>query len=204
MPGQKDAEATIVLRGRSDREMKRAARREVAHRGPNAVASHEAAHAVAAVLLGLPLVFTDVRTRKTDGGYVGGCTLLAENVLRALHAESGFAAFAARRGVQIAAGITADLRAGLPFGHVSHCGDWRLLVGIAVDLGLGASEEDAAVGEWAEGRVDAAENILVQDDGAAWDRVRVALVRKKSLTGDEVRVLVGETTGGFICPRSDY
>lgn len=46
---------------------------------------------------------------------------------------------------------------------------------------------------WARECMGKAGELLAKDDGAAWDRVRVALERKRHLTGDEVRRLVDQS-----------
>ena len=49
-----------------------------------------------------------------------------------------------------------------------------------------------AVREWLAAQIKEADRVLHVDGGAAWDRVMAALLRKKDLTGDEVRALVAE------------
>ena len=45
--------------------------------------------------------------------------------------------------------------------------------------------------------VECAGIILSHDDGLAWERVTTALLRKKYLTGDEVRAIVAEGDAGL-------
>jgi hypothetical protein len=61
---------------------------------------------------------------------------------------------------------------------------------IAEELGYEDSPERK---RWIEERVIAALAILVQDNRAAWDRVRLELEKRDYLTGDEVRALVAES-----------
>lgn len=160
-------------------------------------ARHEAAHAVVSVRLNLPLVYTHIRRQTITEGdetFVSlGFTSIEEGSARgwidALPdpvARERCEALA----LQTAGGPAADLRAGLRLGDVSHEGDMRGLVAMAGALGIG----DEARPKWLSDQCNAAAVLLEAcDDGAAWDRVRAVLERKRYLTGDEVRDLVAES-----------
>lgn len=168
-------------------------------------AKHEAAHAVVSVRVGLPLASTDIRQRRqvegngstlvNSAGFTTlepGTTSRWRDALPDQEAITSLTLF----GTQAAAGIVADINAGLRLGDVSHLDDVQQLVQIAGILGIGESNEDPAVCEWMAARVKDAGAALISDDGAAWDRVRVALARKRCLTGDEVLSLVQLADGG--------
>ncbi|MSR23011.1 MAG: hypothetical protein EXR92_05645 [Gemmatimonadetes bacterium] len=179
---------------------------------PNQIgARHEAAHAVVSVLLGLPLVTTDIRRRTAGGdvavpatrsrnGEVGisiGATVLEEGAASAWRDALPNPAARdclERLGVQIAAGVVAELERGVKMEAPEHRTDLFDMVQVAGVLGVGRSSDDPAVQEWMSSRVMLAGEILFADDGAAWDRVAAALLRKKVLTGDQVRSLVGEAS----------
>jgi len=168
-------------------------------------ARHEAAHAVVGVRLNLPLAYSSVRSEViAEGGSEGGrCsytkdkflsvgyTALVEGsseawikVLPDPEARERLEAMA----LQTAAGIAADAESDLKLGDVSHQEDLQALVQIAGALGIGISTEELAVREWMSRALQAA-GVLLQrvDTGAAWDRVRVTLARKRYLTGAQVR-----------------
>lgn len=174
-------------------------------------ARHEAAHAVAAVRLNLPLDYTTIRKQVVAGdqGAGGrrsysndtavsvGYTTLVEGSAQAWAdalpdpvARERLEALA----IQCAAGPAADAESGIRLGDVSHQGDLQGLLMLARNLGIGHSTDEAPVREWMAEQCLLADALLSgSDDGAAWDRVRVALARKRHLTGDEVRALVGES-----------
>lgn len=64
-------------------------------------------------------------------------------------------------------------------------------------LDIGNSTADAAVREWLSLRCSAAAEVLIdEDDGAAWDRVTAALLERGRLSGDEVRAIEAEELEG--------
>jgi hypothetical protein len=172
-------------------------------------ARHEAAHAVVAVRLGLPLAFTSVQRRvlspgdrtnlsRAPGDVVvsAGYTTLEEGAQErwraALPSEEARQQLTAAT-TMAAAGIAADAMVHLPFGHVSHWDDLAAILHRAHVLGIGDSDADPAVRAWGAERVEEAGQILEADDGVAWDRVTAALRRKKRLTVDQVLcIVVGE------------
>jgi hypothetical protein len=163
-------------------------------------ARHEAAHAVVAVRLGLPLAYTSIeigddhrRPWQPSGVRSAGYTSLAEgtaqawvDALPAPTARAAIEAFAA----QCAAGIVADMDMGLPQGHVSHRDDTQEVVQCAFWLRLGESGAQPAVRTFVAAAVRRAVDVLAQDDGTAWWHVTVALAKATKLTGAEVRALV--------------
>lgn len=163
------------------------------------VARHEAAHALVAVRLGLVVISTDTRVRRVPGTNLesAGCTELGDGPREWLAnrtdptARERLAACA----IEAAAGCAADVRRGLSLGHISHKGDIRYMVEMALALGIAQSKADPAVEPWAAEQVRIADAVLASvDDGAAWDRVAVALERKRILTGTEVCGLVFGST----------
>lgn len=168
-------------------------------------ARHEAAHAVLSVRLGLPLDTVDLRTRtveSTEGRAVpndvdvksGGYATLEPGTAEKWEAEArqGDATAGARLealAVQTMGGIVAAGR----YNDLGCRDDLYQLVGIADALGIGSRLKDPAVEAWIKGIEQRAKEILFQDEGAAWDRVRVALERKRCLAGEEVEKLVAES-----------
>ncbi len=143
-------------------------------------ARHEAAHAVVAIRLGLPLAFTTIR----HGDVVQGFT---EGKLRSV----GYTSLA------VAAGIVSEYGRGKARNLHAISGDQRdLLQAASILLGVNFESNNVPenVREWCAEQFKKAEAILYADDGAAWDRTRVALLRRKYLSGDEVRKLVGNTS----------
>lgn len=171
-------------------------------------ARHEAAHAVLSVRLGLPLDFVDLRTRtveSTEGRAVpngvdvksGGYTTLVPGTAEKWEAEARQGDATARTrleslAMQTMGGIVAAGR----YDDLSCRDDLYQLVGIAGALGIGSRLKDPVVEAWIKGIEQRAKEVLYQDDGAAWDRVRVALERKRWLNGEEVEKLVAESDEG--------
>lgn len=183
-------------------------------------ARHEAAHAVVAVRLNLPLEYVNIRERKVQKGnaiytYGGGAMINAEAKaawfaeLPSGQGEERITSWA----VEIAAGPVSDQAAGCDPNDLGASVDWEQLLALAYALGVGSYTEvrpwvtrigvpseiigrfrnDPAVRAWLNERTKAARRILHRDGGAAWDRVRLTLERKKYLTGDEVRELIAES-----------
>lgn len=162
-------------------------------------ARHEAAHAVVSVRLGLPLAYTCIGmdpSRPRYGVSVDtvsvGYTSLEEGCGEAWRAalpdETARKALESLA-VQTAAGIVADLDEGLPLGHVSHAEDMEGIIQIAGVLGFDLSTSEPAVQAFMRNAFVRATLILSQDDGAAWNRVCAALVKRRRLTGALVAAL---------------
>ena len=169
-------------------------------------ALHEAAHAVVAIRLGLPLASTDIESRPiTDiSGHgipddvvvtQGGLTTLTEGTIDALlaalpgsTAREGLEAV----GVMIAAGVEAEIRGGVTAHDVRCRSDVYDLVVLARVLGIGNSTGDPPVVAWMHALNVRAWGFLRQDGKAAWHRVAAALIQRRSLSGVEVEELVSK------------
>jgi hypothetical protein len=164
-------------------------------------AKHEAAHAVVAVRLGLPLGSTDIIERQQVLGAGGdtinsqGYTTLREGTVRPwlealpdAEARRNLEAFAA----QGAAGIVAERDLGSTDDHPVIQEDLTAVIGVARWLGLGSDRSELPVRRFIAQATTRAEEALREDDGAAWERVAEALAERRSLSGDEVRRLVSE------------
>jgi hypothetical protein len=161
---------------------------------------HEAAHAVVSVRLKLPLASVDIRSRRVPDGHrvltTTGLVAMQEGAvaawaqaLPALDARNRIVEYA----TQAAAGPVADQGSAIKPDDLGASVDWQQIFEMAVALGIGPTVNDPMVKAWALERTRAAAAILNDDGGAAWDRVRFALARRKSLTGDEVRRLIDES-----------
>lgn len=166
------------------------------------VAMHEAAHAVVSVRLGLPLESTDIIEREEAVGAAGktigvsqGFTTLREGTVRpwleALPDEG------ARRnleafGAQGAAGIVAERYLGSADDHPAIQEDLTAVVIVAGWLGLGKDAAEPPVRRFVAQATARAEEVLMQDGGAAWDRVTEALIERRALSGDDVQHIVSE------------
>lgn len=179
-------------------------------------ARHEAAHAVAAVRVGLPLASTDIRRgrpieerqrlRDADGAVsvsVGYTTLTVGTMqpwvdaLPDAEARDNIECYA----IQVAAGIGAELDRG---GHISdpkHGDDFQQLVQIAAILKIPPLDGDG-VAEWIPAEDDVAafirkaindaQEVLMADDGTAWEHVTTELLKKHHLSGDQVRKIIAD------------
>lgn len=117
-----------------------------------------------------------------------------------------------RVSVETAAGIVAEAKMGATLDDEANRNDIDQLMKQAVTL-LRVKFEHAApppvVREWRDAQIAEAARVLHVDTGAAWDRVAAALLRKKHLSGDEVRALVAQAdkASGFAerqgNPKSD-
>jgi hypothetical protein len=174
-------------------------------------ARHEAAHAVVSVRLGLPLAYTTIRPgtdaiisphaqRTMPSGVklvsVGYTTLDPGTVERwqAALPDPEARANVQAVAVKTAAGMVTEAESGADVFDAADRGDFvELLQAAAVLLRTPFQENDPppAVRAWCAARLTDAETLLHVDGGAAWERVTVALLREKHLSGDEVRALVG-------------
>lgn len=167
-------------------------------------ARHEAAHAVVAVRLGLPLDSTTIRRSQghalSDGYSLGYTSLVPgtvhrwERELPSVSAQDKLRALA----TQCAAGVVAEMTAGADETAPAHRDDLQQIVQIAGALGLGGSTDEAPVREFVGSAVRNAAAVLSADGEVAWDRVTVALFRKQTLSGGEVEEIVAavETVNG--------
>jgi len=177
-------------------------------------ARHEAAHAVAAVRLDLPLAYTSIRHGGAGDESIGpdaqrtappgsklvsaGHTVLEHGPLAqwvAALPDPQARANLERTSVQTAAGIVAEAKMGATLDDESNRNDLvQLWQQAATLLGVNFNPADPppAVREWCAAQIAEADRVLHVDGGAAWDRVMAALLRKKDLSGDEVRALVTE------------
>ena len=169
-------------------------------------ARHEAAHAVVGVRLGLPMASTDIKRRSQSPngramvarrGYMVrpslGYTTIVEGTAERWQdalpdpaTQDGLERLAA----QCAAGIVAEVMAGREINDPSCYDDAQQLVQIAGGLGLGRSDMDEPVRDFTSRALQRAGDVLGQDDGAGWDNVTRALLKRESLTGDEVRAIL--------------
>lgn len=177
------------------------------------MARHEAAHAVVAVRLDLPLLYTSIvpggagddsisdDTRKTGRGgklSTAGHTKLERYRLaqwKAALPDSNAYANLEMVSVETAAGVVAENNKGAALDHGgSHNDLVQLMQQASILLGVKFSLTDPprVVTQWLTAQLNDASELLQADGGVAWDRVTAALLRKKHLSGDEVRVLVGQ------------
>lgn len=170
-------------------------------------ARHEAAHAVVAARLGLPLVSTDVKKVAVShqigafisGGYTAYDDVQIQAWLAALPASNPRERLEALA-TATAAGMVASQNSGLEMWHSMHESDEAQLVAIARKLGIGNSVSEPAVGQWMDERIQQARQLLERDDGAAWDRVRVTLEAKRFLTAEGVCELIAKSDGQGLRP----
>lgn len=168
-------------------------------------ARHEAAHAVVAVRCGLPLLSTDIKRRTGQRFHDPSRTAANVDSLGLTQLDKGFELAwdqAWKKGgvdltellrcsaVYGAAGVIADLEMGLQLGHPGHADDLFGIDRYARKAGCLTPQEVAA---YRDSAMEAARELLMNcDTGAAWDRVRVALLRKEALSGKEVEQMVGD------------
>ena len=186
------------------------------HPGLRSAARHEAAHAVVAARLGLPLVSVDVRVRSipandpASGSIEAGTSLgltVLEPPCEGYELKPGEQLTPAQkeeieaRAAQAAAGIVAEGsidEIGARTDLYCVCHQWGVIDGrVGETLSLSFEENKLAVTRlppslavFIEGASRRAAQLLQRDGGVAWDRVKMALVRKSALTGDEVRTIV--------------
>lgn len=158
-------------------------------------ARHEAAHAVVGVRLSLPLASTEIGYVKHEGRGGTGLTALVEGSTDGWNREPDGRAKFERYTVQIAAGICAEVERGAGIDAPENARDLHEILQVADGFGVGGSFDDLAVRAWLVGQVEAARKILYRDDGRAWERVTVNLLRKRKLSAAEVRALVVESDG---------
>jgi hypothetical protein len=177
-------------------------------------ARHEAAHAVVGVRLGLPVKFATIRRAPMDAamnsrmgreGNSEGRVEIDSTVFPSAKAGGPLTVAAReaheRLAVQTAAGILVEYRRG-GVGAMVGAGSADIaamletanILGI-VSVPIGATVDPATLPDfqpWMNDCVNRAAAILESDDGAAWDRVRMALERKRFLSGTELRTLIGD------------
>ena len=162
-------------------------------------ARHEAAHAVVAIRLGLPLDSTsalredespDVSEIQSRGremvGTVGHTRFPPEAVsqwVRALPNPSAVDMLE-RMATMAAAGIETERIRGTT-SDVPNSGDVEQILAIAAHLGRSPEEFKTACASRAFA-------VLRQDKGAAWHRVTEALHRERRLTAEQVRTIMGD------------
>jgi len=147
-------------------------------------ARHEAAHAVVAARLGLPIACSDI-TEHLDRS---GRTRLEPE---AEANKEGCATVAA-------AGIVVECDLRTRFWDIAPSApaatDVLRLVQIAEDLGIITSwrddEQPPAFGAWARGKTRAARDLLYSDHGAARRRVTASLLTARCLSGPAIYALV--------------
>jgi hypothetical protein len=176
-------------------------------------ACHEAAHAVAAIRLGLPLDYTSIGSlgesaMKKELDIFGRGDLPADFTLRsvgyttyiegtmqgwvdALPAESARQSLEAAS-AETAAGIVAETRMGGKPGDLACRSDVRSLVAVAAALGIGRSTEEPKVREFIADAYERAAEVLFEDDGRGWDAVTLALAEHRYLSGDAVAAILQE------------
>lgn len=149
-------------------------------------ARHEAAHALVAVRLGLPLLFTDVTPRPVNATLVSrGFTGLDDRVLSEMIAAKG-APVLRSRAVFAAAGIVPEYQRGAPADDSSHVDDLRGVREYADRLGI------ADLPAFLADCINEAAALLLVDEGVTWDRLTTVLLRKRMLRGDDVRAIVAQ------------
>jgi len=150
-------------------------------------ARHEAAHAVVAARLGLPLVYADIIEHGTG---LTGFTSRSGRTKLGRGADANPTACA----IVGAAGIVAegeDRRRDF-FISIDHpiAGDLLQLRRVAQRLGISADSDDDRFMSWARVVIQRARTLLRRDRGAAWRRVTTALLREHRLSGAIVYSLV--------------
>ncbi len=167
---------------------------------------HEAAHAVVAARLGLPLQSVNIRIVAQPGQSVavsGGITNIDGKVLKCwyeLLPSSEAMKQLDNYGTMVAAGMVAEGRRPAPnpkdpaaLGDEARLAEWIYgLHGVAPKTPAGKASIEKHVVE--------AEKILLADDGKAWDTVHATLASKGEMSGDEVRGIVG--VAALPCPPS--
>ena len=182
-------------------------------------AKHEAAHAVVAVRLGLPLAYATIRpwplTPSLNNArlglpsdsetWLGGHYALVEGAVESwekdLQSSDPAARDAARKEfIQYAAVISAGIGATveskrrpswLDIAHQGDIHDFMLVAGL---LGVGRKFKTPAVQSFLNSSLIRAQiDLQKMDAGKAWDRVTTALFRKKHLTGDEIKKIITES-----------
>ena len=152
-------------------------------------ARHEAAHAVVAARLGLPLVYTDI----LEHMHRSGRTRLGREAAANLTALATVAA----AGIVIECDLRTRFWEGSP--GTPEAGDVVQLGRIAERLGVLRSwrdlEENPAFRPWARAAVRRARVLLRRDGGAAWRRVTAALLRIHRVPGATVYALVRRRRG---------
>lgn len=170
-------------------------------------ARHAAAHAVVGIRLGLPLVSVDVRLRQSvragatlfsagHATYEQGCVERWEKALLVDALRGEARARLQTYAIQLAAGLYAEGMGGTTSASTEE--DLAEMARLArtltaVEAAVTASPVGNAheVGRaWGRALIRRAHEELERDAGAAWDRVRFALERKRGLDGAEVRALV--------------
>lgn len=163
-------------------------------------AGHEAAHALVAIRLGLPLASVDIRRRhKTIGrsgnadsmrntGLVIGTVQSWVDQLPDYEARANLVANAA----VAAAGVVVEINYGFPFGHYSQHDDIEAMVQMASVLGVGTSREEPAVHEFISDAMETASATLTDSDDTnrMWSHITGALYGAGYLSGDRVRELI--------------
>jgi hypothetical protein len=170
-------------------------------------ATHEAGHAVAAIMLGIPLIGVDIIPRIIEEGWSRGKCDTAKITVGELNAkgEEGVGPYI----IQILAGYLAEKRVNP---NAREQGGWRLDFKGAWEYALGVCCEFTPSREGGQMMItgadkecvkDRAREILragkrdaerfVEDNEAAIGAVRDELLRRKKLTGDEVAAIVNAT-----------
>lgn len=163
--------------------------------------------------LGLPLVYTSIRgggagddaisadaqrtTRPGRKFVSAGHTTLERNILAQWEAalpEQEARANLEKVSVETAAGIVAEIKMGAGLDDEGNRNDLVQLMQQAATLLVAFNPADPppAVTQWLTARLNDADALLHADGGAAWDRATATLLRKKGLSGEEVRTLVGQ------------
>lgn len=162
------------------------------------VARHEAAHAVVAARLDLPIDTCDITEQRDRSGRT---TLEPEADVN----KEGFATVAAAGTV-----VECDLRTRfwIIAPRAPAATDVQRLLEIAEDLGIIADqngEQSPEFGAWARVKAREARDLLCRDHGAAWRRVTTALLRARCLSGPAIYALVypgGATTTAMTTERA--
>ena len=170
------------------------------------LAKHEAAHAVVAIALGLPLESVSIggATITGDNGrrfQLAGCTRLsvsASEHWRRDWRDPVARVTLANEAIMSAAGICCDLTAGARLGDRSHRLDAFKIMRIAGMLGIGASIAEQPVRRFLAECIEAAGEILKQSDCEQWNRLSNALHRQRSLSGDQARTCIAAVGPGEV------